>query len=212
MKRFFDSPMFVYHRKFLFCFVVVLASRIFYYDWWSWSLHYATWILKPLSLLFLIFLPIHAVNVLHTRYCRCLLLRLLLLFLPLRQGYETMRFSVLQPMMENVAVALAQTHQSDTLRSTRYKPIDLPFPQRLLSRGGCAFLIPNDEGIAVAYVKSNGSAIMRTSYYTYQTNVPYRGKSAESYCGEKIKRAWPLGGDWNYSEGYAILENSPDYF
>lgn len=210
MKSFLTSPAYSHHRTFLICTAAVLAFHVFYFDWTGWSIHFARYVLAPLFGLFSLMLLVYTGKVWHTRRCRCVLLCLLLFFLPLRQGYETMRFSIMHPVMENVAVELAQAHQFDTVRPYGFKPIDLPFPDRLLSRGGRVFLIPNDEGIAITYVKSNGLNMIRASHFTYQTAVPFLGKCPDDFTGFRIKHQWPLGGNWEYSEGYGFLEFNPN--
>lgn len=163
----------------------LLLLKIFFYDWFDlwcmldglglflWGLLCIVWILCLDFVVYSIFTRIRRKKFDKIFLC------VLLLFLPLTDAYESMRFLCLRPIMEKAAVETAQRYQAaDVELIDGVFNVALPFPYSLIGRSRSVDLVfDNDTGIRVVFLHHWTTPFSSTSEYIYQTNVPYIGLS-----------------------------------
>ncbi len=102
---------------------------------------------------------------------------LLLLFLPLHEGYEIARFYYLRPLMEKVAIETALEYQSADIDDTGVVTVQLPPLYWTLSRDHKIILAPEGEnGEYEAYfLHYDLWPLTKTNQYIFDTGVSYTG-------------------------------------
>lgn len=166
----------------------LLLLKIFFYDWFDlwcmldglglflWGLLCIVWILCLDFVVYSIFTRIRRKKFDKVFLC------VLLLFLPLTDAYESMRFLCLRPIMEKASVETAQRYQAaDVELIDGVFNVALPFPYSLIGRSRSVDLVfDNDTGIRVVFVQHFTWYLSDVNVYVLQTYVPYTGPSDNS--------------------------------
>lgn len=196
-------------------FTALLLLKVLFYEWFNFTKIYVRlrsavlfWVF--ISIWLICFISMAAVIFFHIRRKKMdkILLCVILLFLPLTDAYESLRFLCLRPAMENVAVEMARKYQAEQWDvSTRTFYTELSFPDTLLAREPGIALFDDGGGIRVAFVQHHTSPLSRISIYVYQTEVPYAELSKDKDFD--INPEWVISQKGIYPGWEQIVLESP---